>query len=67
MSEYDKQNIKAIISGNGDWFTAKLLHLIRDSDMSNRRRLFQVYPEEVHAVNVFHFGKEAAEHYEEIW
>ena len=67
MSEYDKQNIGLIIGGHGDWFTAKLIRLIRDADLSNRRKLFSVFPAEVHAVNVFHFGKEAADQYEKTW
>ncbi len=60
MSEYDKKNINAIISGEGDWFTARLIRLIVHADMSNRRKLASVYPEEVYAVNVFNYGEEKA-------
>lgn len=60
MSNYDKQNIGAIISGEGDWFGAFLIRLIAKADGSNRRKLAREFPEEVHAVNCFQYGKEAA-------
>lgn len=60
MSNYDKQNIGQIINGHGDWFTACLIRLIAKADMSNRRKLFREFPEEVHAVNCFNYGEEQA-------
>lgn len=67
MSNYDKQNIGNIICGEGDWFTAKLIRVIRDADFSNRRLLFRGFPEEVHAVNIYQFGVEKAEEYSAAW
>ena len=60
MSNHDKQNIGAIINGDGGWFTACLIRLIIKADMDNRRKLFSIYPDEVHAVNVFNYGEEKA-------
>ena len=67
MSEYDKKNIGLIIGGHGDWFTAKLIRLIRDADLSNRRKLFSVFPDEVRAVNIFHYGVDGAAMLESQW
>lgn len=67
MSKYDIENISAIIGGEGDWFTAHLIRLIIKADMSNRRKLFMGFPEEVHAVNIYNFGQEKAEEYTAAW
>jgi hypothetical protein len=63
MSEHDKQNLTAIINGEGDWFTARLIRVIIHADMSNRRRLALGFPDEVHAVNVYNFGQEKADEF----
>lgn len=54
MSPYDKQNIDALLKGEGDWFTAQLLRLISKADISNRERLRLGFPEEVAAFERWH-------------
>ena len=49
LSDYDRSHISAIMSGDGDWFTAQLLRLIAKADMENRWRLRRGFPEEVEA------------------
>lgn len=49
LSDYDRENIGAIIAGHGDWFTAHLLRLIAKADMHNRERLRWGFPEVVDA------------------
>lgn len=49
ISEWDQENIDAIISGHGDWFTAQLLRLINKADQVNRYKLAIIYPDEVAA------------------
>ena len=67
MSNHDKQNIGAIINGEGDWFTARLIRVIVHADLSNRRRLALGFPDEVHAVNVFNYGEDKANEMEKGW
>jgi len=47
LTEYDRKNIDFIMGGNGDWFTARLLHLCAKADASNLARLRTAFPEEV--------------------
>lgn len=44
ISEFDRENVGAIISGEGDWFSAHLLRLIHASDVENQARLGALYP-----------------------
>lgn len=53
LSEYDEANVAQILSGHGDWFTAKLMRLIASADALNRQKLFKVYPEVVVCVSNF--------------
>ncbi len=53
LSDYDKANVAQILSGHGDWFTAKLIRLIASADPLNRKKLFQVFPEVVVCVSDF--------------
>lgn len=39
-----------ILAGNGDWFTAYLLRLIKKADRQNREKLNRIFPAEVAAV-----------------
>ena len=50
LSEYDKNHIKQILEGTGDWFTAHLLRLIHRAHGDNRQRLREAYPDEVDLV-----------------
>ena len=49
LSEFDREHMADIITGEGDWFTAHLLRLIAKADLNNRARLRLAYPEEVEA------------------
>lgn len=53
LSDYDKASVAQILSGHGDWFTAKLMRLIASADSLNREKLFQVFPEVVVCVSNF--------------
>ena len=57
LTDYDNDNIGPIIQGQGDWFTARLLRLIARADTSNKKKLAQVFPKEVAAVQTFQTGK----------
>lgn len=62
LSEFDRENLKGILAGEGDWFTAQLLRLIAKSDSINRERLRAVFPEEVRAwQNYMLYGEETSE------
>ncbi len=51
MNVYD---LKAVFgSGDGDWFTAKLLRLIAAADFTNKAKLAVSFPVEVRAVNIY--------------
>jgi len=56
ISDYDKANMQAILSGEGDWFTAHLLRLIAKADESNRDRLRLVFPYVVAAFEAWQKG-----------
>ena len=56
LSEFDRENIPAILSGHGDWFTAQLLRLITKADPCNRALLAKGFPEEVWLVET-HLGR----------
>jgi hypothetical protein len=47
ISKHDIDNIDAIISGYGDWFSAQLIRLIGKADDSNRERIRAGFPAEV--------------------
>jgi len=47
LSQFDRDNVEAILSGHGDWFTAQLMRLVVKADMKNRRLLTKGFPEEV--------------------
>lgn len=53
LSDYDKASVAQILSGHGDWFTARLMRLIASADSLNREKLFQVFPEVVVCVSDF--------------
>lgn len=47
MTAYDVNNISKLLSGEGDWFTARLLRLLPNADEGNLRKLGSVYPDVV--------------------
>jgi hypothetical protein len=47
ISEFDKKNVQRIMDGMGNWFTAKLLRLLAESDYSNREKFRLGFPEHV--------------------
>lgn len=51
LSDYDRAHVHDIMAGKGDWFSAKLLRFIRDSqpDRRNLERLRAAYPDHVAA------------------
>jgi hypothetical protein len=57
MTEYDKENLQAVLSGHGTWFTAKLLRLISRSDRSKMEQMHLAFPEEVELVYQYQNGK----------
>jgi hypothetical protein len=57
ISEFDKKNVSHILSGHGDWFSARLLRLIMKADLTNREKLRQVYPEHVEAYEKYIRGE----------
>lgn len=58
ITNHDKEHIEAIIAGSyGDWFTAKLLRVIKHADFENRARLRLGFPDEVDAVYRYEQGK----------
>ena len=50
MSAWDRDNLDNFLGGEGSHFTAKLIRLIADSDMVNRKLLRKGFPEEVDLV-----------------
>jgi hypothetical protein len=57
MSQFDKENVKGILEGEGDWFTANLFRLIAKADKGNRAKLFDAFPDEVKVVHKYLTGK----------
>lgn len=57
MEDFDKAQVKEILDGGGDWFSALLLRLIEKADATNREKLRLGFPEEVEAVENFLYGK----------
>lgn len=47
ISDYDREHVRDLLMGHGDWFTAQLLRLIAKADPENRVRLRHAFPEEV--------------------
>jgi hypothetical protein len=47
ISEHDREHMDEIMSGYGDWFSARLLRLIAKADIENRALLRQVFPDHV--------------------
>lgn len=43
-SPHDYENIDAIMGGQGDWFSARLLRLFAKADAENRAKLATIYP-----------------------
>ena len=39
ISMFDKAHVQEILNGDGDWFGAKLLRLIADSDLMHREAI----------------------------
>ena len=50
LSDHDRENIDAILGGEGDWFSCRLLRLIARSEINNRLRFRLGWPEHVNAV-----------------
>jgi len=57
ISEFDKAHVGDILAGHGDWFSAKLLRLIAESDHDNREALREAYPGHVAAYEAWHNGE----------
>ena len=57
LSEYDRANVGAIIAGDGDWFSAQLLRLIRKADFENRAKLRLGFPDHVAAIERWEEGR----------
>ena len=53
LSDFDKDRLTDILSGEGTWFSAMLLRLIAHADKDNRRKIAKVFPEDVALVNEF--------------
>jgi hypothetical protein len=49
ISDYDRAHIGELVGGQGDWFTARLMHLIGHADLRNRARIRIAFPEEMAA------------------
>jgi len=45
VSAHDRENIDAIMGGQGDWFSARLLRLLAKADYKNRLLIGSIYPE----------------------
>jgi len=58
ISDFDRQNVKAILNGHGDWFGADLLRLIARADSENRERLRLAFPSHVEAYEAWMRGPE---------
>jgi len=50
-------DFKQALSGDGDWFTARLFRLMLKADISNMAKLASVYPDEAQIVADFKAGK----------
>ncbi len=48
-SDFDRENMEAIIAGHGTWFSAHLLRLIARADSENIARLRLGFPDHVQA------------------
>ena len=51
MNDHDREHVREIIRGTGDWFGAALIRLIAKADRENKQRLHRVYPTEVEVVH----------------
>ena len=49
VSAHDREKMDEIMTGYGDWFSARLLRLIAKADLENRARLRLAFPEHVQA------------------
>jgi hypothetical protein len=56
LSEFDKKEVRKILEGHGDWFTANLMRLIAMADSFNKSLLFAGFPDEVNFVHGFQTG-----------
>jgi len=56
LSQFDRENIGAILGGHGDWFTAQLLRLVLKADGHNKELLRLGFPEEVGLVETWQKG-----------
>jgi len=53
ISDFDRNNVGAILRGSGDWFSAKLLRLIAACDSDNLETLRSVYFDHVEAYELW--------------
>ena len=50
MNEFDKENVRNILAGHGDWYGAQLLRTIALGSAMEQRLFYISYPEEMQAV-----------------
>jgi hypothetical protein len=67
LSRYDIEHVEEIMKGDGDWFTAKLLRLIADSDLPNRERIRAGFPKEVALYEAWFYKNERHPYPEAEW
>lgn len=66
LSNYDLAHLEDLIAGEGDWFSAKLVRLIKKADRSNRDLLRKGFPKEVMAVELWEMGRDPRIAYEVV-
>jgi len=59
LSEFDRKNMERILAGEFDWFSAKLMRLIRKADRENKERLRIAFPDHVQAYDDYMRGEDA--------
>lgn len=57
FDDFEKENLGRILRGFGDWYMAKLLRLISQSDWGDMEQMHKAYPAEVEAVYKYQTGK----------
>jgi len=56
ISDYDRANVGAILSGSGSWFTAELLRLMAHADSLNFAKLAIAFPDVAQAYTDWYEG-----------
>lgn len=57
ISDHDRWNVREILTGSQDWFSAKILRIYAQADPDNRRRLAAAFPNHAEAYEDWYEGR----------